>query len=146
MTKTILILQIASTLVLVGVIWIIQLVQYPFFSEVREDNFPKYHAAYTFWITPIVALAMIVEFLSSIFIVFYAPENIDAKLIYFGLLLTIVVWLSTFSIQVPMHNKLALGFDAQAHKKLVNSNWIRTIAWSMRGALVLYFAWQTIRV
>ena len=146
MTKIILILQIASTLVLVGVIWIIQLVQYPFFSEVRADNFQKYHAAHTFWITPIVAPAMIVEILTSIFIIFYPPENIDSKLLYFGLFLAIVVWLSTFFLQVPMHNKLALGFDAEAHKTLVNTNWIRTIAWSVRGALVLFFAWQTIHV
>ncbi len=146
MIKTILILQIASTLVLVGVIWIIQLVQYPFFSEVHKDNFPKYHAAHTFWITPVVAPAMIVELVTSILIIFYAPVNIDPKLLYFGLFLTIIVWLSTFFIQIPMHNKLALGFDAQAHKTLVNSNWIRTLAWSVRGALVLYFAWKTIHI
>lgn len=146
MTKTILILQIASTLILVGVIWIIQLVQYPYFSEVSAENFPKYHAAHTFWITPVVAPAMIVELLTSIFIIFYPPENIDFKLLWFGLILAVIVWASTFFLQVPQHNKLALGFDAQAHKTLVNSNWIRTLAWSLRGALVLYFAWQTIRV
>ncbi len=146
MTKTILILQIASTLVLVGVIWIIQLVQYPFFSEVRVDNFPTYHAAHTFWITPVVAPAMIVELLTSILIIFYPPENINYKLLWFGLIPAIIVWASTFFIQIPMHNKLALGFDAEAHKTLVNTNWIRTIAWSIRGALVLFFAWQTIRV
>ncbi len=146
MTKILLILQIASTLILVGVIWIIQLVQYPFFSEVNAENFPKYHAAHTFWITPVVAPAMIVELITSIFIIFYPPENIDYKLLYFGLVLAIIVWASTFFLQVPMHEKLAFGFNAEAHSTLVNTNWIRTIAWSLRGALVLYFAWKTIQV
>jgi hypothetical protein len=146
MAKILLILQIASTLILVGVIWIIQLVQYPFFSEVSTENFPKYHAAHTFWITPVVAPAMIVELITSILIIFYPPGNIDYKLLYFGLILAITVWASTFFLQVPMHNKLAQGFDAEAHQTLVNTNWIRTIAWSMRGILVLFFAWKTIHV
>lgn len=146
MTKILLLLQIASTLILVGVIWIIQLVQYPFFSEVKAENFPKYHAAHTFWITPVVAPAMIVEIITSILIIFYPPESIDYRLLWFGLILAITVWASTFFLQVPMHNKLAKGFDANAHSTLVNTNWIRTIAWSLRGALVLFFAWKTIQV
>lgn len=146
MVKILLILQLCSTLVLTGVIWIIQLVQYPFFSEVGAENFQKYHAAHTFWITPVIAPAMIVELITSILIIFYPPENIDSKLLYLGLFLAIIVWLSTFFLQVPMHNKLALGFDSQAHKMLVNSNWIRTIAWTLRGILVLFFAWKTIQI
>lgn len=139
-------MQIASTMILVGVIWFVQLVQYPFFSEVGTENFPKYHAAHTFWITPVVAPAMIVELFTSILIIFYLPENIDFKLFYFGLLLAIIVWTSTFFLQIPMHNKLALGFDAEVHKTLVNTNWIRTITWSLRGVLVLFFAWKTIHI
>jgi hypothetical protein len=129
-----------------GVIWLIQLVQYPFFSHVNSENFPKYHAAHTFWITPVVAPAMIVELITSILIIFYPPKNIDAKLLYAGLILTLIVWASTFFIQIPMHNKLAKGFDADAHKLLVNTNWIRTFAWSLRAVLVIYLAWIYIEV
>lgn len=146
MTKITLILQIASSLIMLGVIWIIQLVQYPFFSQVNAENFPKYHAAHTFWITPVVAPTMIIELITSIFIIFYPPKNIDAKLLYIGLILTLIVWASTFFIQIPLHNKLANTFNADAHRLLVNTNWIRTIAWSLRAVLVIYFAWVYIEV
>lgn len=146
MTKIILILQIASSLIMFGVIWIIQLVQYPFFLQVNAENFPKYHAAHTFWITPVVAPTMIIELITSIFIIFYPPKNIDAKLLYVGLILTLIVWASTFFIQIPLHNKLANTFNADAHRLLVNTNWIRTIAWSLRAGLVIYFAWVYIEV
>lgn len=146
MTKIIIVLQIASTLIMTGVIWIIQLVQYPFFSEVNAENFPKYHAAHTFWITPVVAPTMIIELITSILVIFYPPETIDYKLLWLGLILTIIVWASTFFIQIPLHNKLSKGFDANAHLKLVNTNWIRTIAWSLRCVLVIYFAWKLIRL
>jgi hypothetical protein len=145
MDKILFILQIASTLFMTGVIWIIQIVQYPFFSYVSTENFIKYHDDYRFWITPIVAPAMIVELLTSVFILFYPPANIDSKLLWLGLILTIIVWASTFFLQVPLHEKLAAGFDANAHSALVNTNWIRTIAWSFRSLLVIYFVWKAIR-
>jgi hypothetical protein len=146
MTKILLILQITSTLTMLGVIWIIQLVQYPFFSYVNTESFQKYHAAHTFWITPVVAPTMIIELITSILIIFYPPQSIDLKLFYAGLILTLLVWASTFFIQIPLHNKLANSFDGDAHRLLVKTNWIRTIAWSLRAGLVIYFAWNFIKV
>ncbi len=144
MEKTLLILQIASTLFLTGVIWIIQIVQYPFFSHIGAENFTKYHDDYRFWITPIVAPPMIIELITAIFLLFYPPARIDSKLIWLGLVLTLIIWASTFFLQVPLHEKLAAGFDANAHLALVNTNWIRTVGWSLRGILMIYIVWKTI--
>jgi hypothetical protein len=127
------------------VIWVIQLVQYPFFSYLNPAGFKKYHDDYRFWITPVVAPPMILELLTSIFLVFYPPENINLKLLWLALILTVIVWASTFFLQVPLHEKLANGFDAKTHSLLVSTNWLRTAAWSLRALLVLYFAWQAIR-
>jgi uncharacterized membrane protein len=145
MQNIILISNFASTLFLTGVIWLIQLVQYPFFAQVGEENFPKYHASHSFWITPVVGPVMILELITSIYLTFYPPENIDLKLIWLGLILTLVVWLSTFFLQVPMHEKLSQEFNQEAHQFLVNSNWIRTIAWSLRSLLVSYFLWKSLK-
>ena len=145
MSKIIFIFNLASTLYLTGVIWLVQLVQYPFFSRVGAENFQQYHAAHTFWITPVVAPAMILELITAIFLIIYPPENIDIKLLWLGLILAVTVWLSTFFLQVPMHEKLANGFDAEAHRFLINSNWVRTIAWTLRSGLVCYFLWKIIR-
>ena len=145
MEKIVLISQIAATFFMTGVIWIIQIVQYPFFCYVSAENFQKYHADYTFWISPVVAPPMIVELITSIFIIFYPPANIDSKLLWLGLVLTLAVWASTFFLQIPLHEKLAAGFDANAHSALVNTNWIRTIAWSLRSVLMVYFVWKIVR-
>jgi hypothetical protein len=142
MDKTIFLINLAATVYLTGVIWVVQLVQYPFFSFVDAEKFPAYHSSYTFRITPVVAPAMILELVTSILLLFRAPENFNAKLVWLGLILTLVVWASTFLLQVPLHDKLARGFDAGAHSALVNTNWIRTAAWSLRAALVLYFVWK----
>jgi hypothetical protein len=145
MEKIVLISQIVSTLFMTGVIWVIQIVQYPFFSYVNAENFAKYHEDYTFWIAPVVAPPMIIELFTAVFIIFYPPVNIDSKLLWLGLILTLIVWASTFFLQIPLHEKLAAGFDANAHSALVNTNWIRTIAWSLRSFLMVYFVWKTVR-
>ena len=59
-----------------------------------------------------------------------------------GLTLLAVVWGSTFFLQVPAHEKLASRFDATTHRRLVRSNWIRTVGWTFRGILVCRMSWQ----
>ena len=51
-----------------------------------------------------------------------------------------IIWFSTAFVQVPQHNILAAGFDNAAYRTLVTSNWIRTVARSLRGLLVLWMA------
>jgi hypothetical protein len=46
-------------------------------------------------------------------------------------------WLSTWRVQIPLHDKLSAGFDAQAHQRLVATNWWRTAAWTMRGICLM---------
>lgn len=142
MEKILLWTQIVSTLPLCAIIWAIQLVRYPRFASVDAESFRQFHSSHTFWITPVVAPPMILELVSSVALIFYQPAGIDEKLLYFGLLLTITAWVSTALIQVPLHDKLALGFDAETHRYLVNSNWIRTIAWTLRAGLVVHFIRQ----
>ncbi len=55
------------------------------------------------------------------------------------------IWASTFFVQVPLHEKLGGGFDADVQKRLVSTNWIRTIFWTLRGALVLWMVWLKIK-
>jgi hypothetical protein len=47
------------------------------------------------------------------------------------------VWLVTLFVQVPAHRRLGHGFEAEVHRRLVTSNWLRTAAWTARGALAL---------
>jgi hypothetical protein len=40
-------------------------------------------------------------------------------------------------IEMRLHWRLADGFEAAIHSRLVQSNWLRTAAWTGRGILVL---------
>jgi hypothetical protein len=145
MEKILLLGNIISVAYMTGVIWLIQLVGYPAFSLVGRHVFPQYHASHTFWITPVVAPAMIAELATSILLLYFVPEGAPKSLLWIGFGLTLTVWASTVFFQIPAHDRLARGFDPETHSFLVNSNWIRTIAWSLHTILVVALAWKSFR-
>lgn len=118
-----------------GLIWVIQVVHYPLFARVGAEGYRDYQLAHQSLISLIVGPAMLVEALATAAILL---TRRDAPAVAAAALLAII-WASTAFLQVPMHNALANGFDAQAHARLVDTNWIRTVAWTARGVLALYF-------
>ena len=130
--------HLAVTLILVGLIWTIQVVHYPLMSMVGPEAFAAYHSAHSTQITFLVGPLMVAELLSALFLVLSPPAGVSAWACWLGLFLVGVVWLSTVLLQIPAHNQLSQGFQAEVHSWLVRSNWVRTVAWTARGALWLY--------
>ena len=131
-------LNISSTWFMVGLIWLIQIVHYPLFKFVGKNEFQVYHNGHSVLITPLVGTVMIIELISSIFLVIFPPKNVSFTVSTIGVILVFIIWASTAFLQIPQHNILANVYELEAHKLLVQTNWIRTIAWSMRGFLLLY--------
>ena len=133
---TIFLANVVSTLFMVGLIWMVQIVHYPLFNDVGQENYVQYQQRHQSNITYIVAPVMLVELATAILLLVYPVAGLNESLVYVGIGLVILVWLSTALIQVPCHGKLVTGFDQTAYNWLVNSNWIRTVAWSGRGVIV----------
>ena len=127
-----------ATWFLTGLIWTIQCVHYPLFARVGAEAFPAYESEHTRRITWIVGPPMLLELVTSAALVVWRPAEFGSWWAWSGLALVGIVWVSTVVLQVPQHERLAKGFDANAHRLLVLSNWVRTAAWSARAALILY--------
>ena len=134
MMETVIAIHHAATWSLVGLIWTIQLVHYPLFSEVGSAGFVAYHRQHTRRITWVVAPLMFAELVTTGVLLFWGSRELWllASLVPLGF-----NWVSTALVQIPLHNQLALGFDLSVHRKLVATNWWRTIAWSLRGVCLL---------
>jgi hypothetical protein len=136
-------INLGSTLYLLGLIWCIQVVHYPLMNRVDSDRFCEFHRQHGLRITLVVVAPMLVELASAAVLAVWVPKGVDSVLPAIGLVLVVVIWISTFAIQVPLHRRLACGFDTIAHRRLVNSNWLRTAAWSLRAVVVLVIAVQS---
>ena len=123
---------------MVGLIWLIQVVHYPLFNLVGKNEFQVYHNGHSVLITPIVGTVMIIELISSILLVVFPPKNVSLTISIIGVILVFIIWTSTAFLQIPQHIALENTYELEAHTLLVQTNWIRTIAWSMRGFLLLY--------
>ncbi len=140
-----LLIQLATTLAMVGLIWFVQVVHYPLFSRVGESEFKQYEVDHQRLTTLVVGPLMLLELASAAFLVWENPTAISSGIVWSGLLLLLSIWAVTYAVQVPQHMILTEAYDAAVQKKLVLGNWYRTIAWSARGGLLLFAVSQVIK-
>jgi hypothetical protein len=139
-----LIANAAAAWFLTGLIWIVQVVHYPLFASVGRDGFVSYEAAHARLITLVVGPVMLVELAAAAALAFLRPAAVPAWAAWTGLGLVAAIWLSTFLVQVPLHGTLAGGFDADAHARLVATNWFRTAAWTVRALLAAWLVYAAL--
>jgi hypothetical protein len=132
-----LLIHAAATVLMLGVILVVQLVHYPLFQYVDSGRYDAFQAAHMRRITWIVAPAMTAELVTAGWIAWTPPSGVPAWMGWTGLGLVLFIWATTGLIQVPLHRRLTDGFDAAAHRRLVGTNWLRTGAWTLRAGLVL---------
>ena len=133
----ILLAQVGSTLFMVGLIWFVQIVHYPLMGQIGSAEFVAYETSHANRTSLVVMPVMLIEAITTVLLVLRPPPDLEVAQLWIGLALLALIWLSTFLLQIPRHEQLTHGFDAKAHSFLVGSNWIRTIAWTLRGGLVL---------
>ena len=107
-----------------GLILTTQIVSYPMFLNV-EKNFSAYHMNYVNKISTIAAPFMIIEFLLSLIFVFLIGSYTSIS----SFLIMVLIFLCTFFIQVPIHEKLKNSFNISLCNRLIKTNWIRVFLW-----------------
>jgi hypothetical protein len=132
-----LLVSLIATWYLIGLCWFVQAVAYPQFGRVAVADFAVYHKAHTTFIAPVVLPMMVLELGTAVALVVRSPGDWALRA---ALLLVIVVWVNTFAMAVPAHGRLSRGHDAVVIRRLVRVNWIRTLAWTARGLLLLWKA------
>ena len=129
--------QVAATWAMVGLIWFVQVVHYPLFAWVSDDGAVPYAIEHQRRTALVVGLPMAVEGVTALWLLADPPAGSGRMLPFIGCVLLAVVHGSTVLLQVPQHAALAQAHDAARVVRLVRTNWIRTIAWTARGAVAL---------
>ncbi len=131
-----LVIHAAATWFMVGLIWTIQLVHYPLFARVGDDQFTTYENEHTTRMGRVLAVPAGVEVATGAALVRDPPPEfgLPAVLISGGLLA--LIWIVTALVQVPLHSRLQDGYSHRAVSRLVSTNWVRTGLWTIRGIAV----------
>jgi len=142
----ILILHFIATVFMTGVIWIVQVVTYPQLRNVPSSDFIPYEKAHMQRISMIVGPVMLLEIFTAIYLLI--KGGIAEPLrnpFYISIGLGIIIALSTALMQAPIHGRLAVeGKVEKKIKKLIISNWVRTISWSGRTVYIAYIIYASI--
>ena len=127
--------HLTSTSIMVGVIWVIQLVHYPSFKYVNESDyiiFQKYHMSN---ISYIVYPIMFTELTTAILIFFSGEKSFFFML---SLICLFLIWVITGVLFTKFHNILQKGKDLKMIEKMIKANWMRTLLWTLRLIMIFF--------
>ncbi|MCE3011282.1 MAG: hypothetical protein LW875_11800 [Proteobacteria bacterium] len=116
------------TYALVGLIWVVQLVHYPLMKYVASEKWTEFHQAHTFWITPIAGPLMLGQLISAAGLFAQDPWLAGFSGLHF---------LFTFGVSVPLHHQLSQEMKNDLIHKLVRTNWLRTVSWTVHAVYLL---------
>lgn len=122
-----------------GLCWFVQVVHYPLFKEIPIDEFPNYerkNAATAYITVPL----MVIELLTGMILLYYHPE----WTYLINVFLLGVIGFSTFIFQVPIHLKLMREASPALIQKVIDTNWVRTLSWTIRSGILVYLSIQLI--
>ena len=119
---------------MIGISLITQFITYPSFKSIDLNLFSNFHKIYTRKMLFIVGPVMIIEFL-SLAILLFVNFNFNF-LIQF--ILICLIWVQTFFVIVPIHNKLENQYDKLLNINLIKLNGYRTLIWCLRFIFLLF--------
>lgn len=140
-TDVIFIVHTMSTLAMAGLIWFVQVVHYPLLAQSEAGAFPRIAVEHQRRTVRVMVPLMLLEAGTAILLVSRSLSWLDRTLSGIGLVLLLIIWISTVAIQGPYHRRLAKGYDEAAVRGLVATNWIRTVAWTLRAPLAMAILW-----
>ena len=138
--NTLLLIHFVSTAVMTGLIWVVQLVHYPSFYFIEDKKFINFEKFHKNRISLIVLPFMVLEVLTGVMLIYLHEETYSRANFISGLIILLIIWIVTFGFSMRMHQKLEKGMDTKAIHLLIATNWIRTIGWSLRLALLILFS------
>ena len=144
MALWLLIVNLAAGWFMAGLIWTIQLVHYALFDLADPARWNAFHVRHVNGITPIVGPIMLIELVTSWWLIWQRPVGLATWVVWTSAILATAMWLSTALLQIPLHNQLRAGYTEAAYLGLLRTNWLRTVGWSLRALVITIGLWQVI--
>ena len=145
MINLILLANFVATCLMTGVIWFVQWVHYPLLAKVPVDRAVETAIDHQRRTGQVLAIPMAVEGFTTLGLLIIRPESVPIFWPWFGAVLLAVALGSTVFVSVPLHAKMATNPTADVGRRLVVTNWPRTIAWSLRAVVCSVMILQVLK-
>lgn len=144
MATTALLANTAATAIMVGVIWFVQHVHYPLLATFGVDRAGAVAIDHQRRTGHVVGLPMAVEGVSTLALLVTRPEGVWVGWPWVGAVLLAVALGSTVALSVPLHARMAADPQPDTGRRLVVTNWPRTVAWTARGIVCIVMVAQAL--
>ena len=94
MVELVFLVHLGATLAMVGLIWLVQVAQYPLLATVSPASFKGFHDRYLRVVTWVVGPFMLAEVGTALVLLELAPEWFPAPALWTGVALVALIWLS----------------------------------------------------
>lgn len=118
---------------------------YEAWKLVGADEFPAFHVFQGSRIIAIFVIPLAVATILGLAACLFPVKNVNKKWLWLSLLSMIVVWVLSFSIQIPMQLALDTKKDMQLLDELLYTNWFRFAADAFQVIFVLIVLWQLLK-
>lgn len=130
-------LHLAVTAAMAGLIWFVQVVHYPLFAAVGQGALVPYEHQHQRRTGFVVGPLMGAEALLAVLVLALRPDGLGWALPVLGVALLALIQASTVLLQVPQHQRLAARSDLATVRRLVATNWVRTVGWTLRALVAV---------
>lgn len=109
------------------ILWLVQLVIYPSFLSCERSKLVEWHKSYTQRVGWVIIPIMFTQLPLVTLLAWQEAALADIA----ALFLLIICWVLTFSVSVPLHQKIDAGDTSrECVQRLITTNWPRTFLWS----------------
>ena len=128
-------IHLIATSMMVAIIWIVQILHYPTFLFIDRKQYTDFQQFHMNKISYIIVPIMAVELFSGLGILFIIQKQQISFYVSFALL--ILIWMITGLLFTKYHSDLSKKYNEETILQLIRFNWIRTLFWTIRFALLL---------
>lgn len=131
------IFHLAASFMMIGIVWLVQVINYPLFRMIPKDLFARFYQAHLDRSQWVIVPLMLTEFCTGAFLLLWPITQVSYWLYQLNFALIVAIWLETFFMQLPIHRLLQKNHSLEAIDKLISSNWLRTFTWSIHGLVLI---------
>lgn len=124
----------------VGASFVESFVNYPTWRLIGAHEFRPYHQALGPLVIGYMVIPMLITTLLTVLLLWFRPAPIPQWAIWLAVVLQLIIWVSTFSIQLPIQVQLSSdGLSLPLIERLILTNWwLRKVPQIINALLFLW--------